>query len=178
MEKRSRRRTRDLVTQAASQGLSENEIGCARISMMARSTNAPCKGRIQMRKTNPLHFFTFGLQRTAGPYSWVKPGKTPTEQMSSALPPTTDIERPRRHVREVPNGGIPKAAYSLSHLLDNLVGAGDHRLRNCELLNFLPASRTDSGRSTLRNNQRRLGREFSVEKTKYRDVFLDHVLNK
>ncbi len=65
MEKRSRRRTRDLVTQAASQGLSENEIGCARISMMARSTNASCKGRIQMRKTNPLHFFTFGLQRTA-----------------------------------------------------------------------------------------------------------------
>src|SRR6202011_5416193 len=72
MEKRSRRRTRDLVTQAASRGLSENEIGCARISMMARSTNAPCKGRIQMRKTNPLHFFTFGLQRTAGPYRWVK----------------------------------------------------------------------------------------------------------
>jgi hypothetical protein len=71
MEKRSRRRTRDLVTQAASQGLSQNEIGCARISMMARSTNAPCKGRIQMRKTNPLHSFTFGLQRTAGPYSWV-----------------------------------------------------------------------------------------------------------
>ncbi len=24
-----------------------------------------------MRKTNPLHLFTFGLQRTAGPYSWV-----------------------------------------------------------------------------------------------------------
>src|ERR1700687_2737250 len=71
MEKRSRRRTRDLVTQAASQGLSQNEIGCARISMMARSTNAPCKGRIQMRKTNPLHLFTFGLQRTAGPYRWV-----------------------------------------------------------------------------------------------------------
>src|SRR5260370_30475798 len=74
MEKRSRRRTRDLVTQAASQGLSQNEIGCARISMMARSTNAPCKGRIQMRKTNPLHFFTFGLQRTAGPYRWVNTG--------------------------------------------------------------------------------------------------------
>ena len=72
MEKRSRRRTRDLVTQPASQGLSENEIGCARISMMARSSTAPSKGRIQMRKTNPLHFLTFGLQRTAGPYSWVK----------------------------------------------------------------------------------------------------------
>ena len=74
MEKRSRRRTRDLVTHAASQGLSENEIGYARISMMARSTNAPCKGRIQMRKTNPLHFCTFGLQRTAGPYRWVNFG--------------------------------------------------------------------------------------------------------
>ena len=74
MEKRSRRRTRDLVTQAASQGLSENEIGCARISMMAKSTNALCKGRIQMRKTNPLHLLKFGLQRTAGPYNRVKFG--------------------------------------------------------------------------------------------------------
>jgi len=71
MEKRSRRRTRDLVTQAASQGLSQNEIECARISMMARSTNAPRKGRMQMRKTNPVHFCTFGLQRAAGPYRWV-----------------------------------------------------------------------------------------------------------
>ncbi len=68
MEKRSRRRTRDLVTQAASQGLSQNEIGCARISMMARSTNAPCKGRIQMRKTNHLQIIKSSLQRTAGLY--------------------------------------------------------------------------------------------------------------
>ena len=37
MEKRSRRRIRDLVTQLASQGLSENENGRARISMMAKS---------------------------------------------------------------------------------------------------------------------------------------------
>ena len=78
MEKRSRRRTRDLVTQAASQGLSQNEIGCARISMMARSTTAPCKGRIQMRKTNPLHLFTFGLQRTAGPYKGLRHGLEPS----------------------------------------------------------------------------------------------------
>ena len=106
MEKRSRRRTRDLVTQAASQGLSQNEIGCARISMMARSTNAPCKGRIQMRKTNPLHFFTFGLQRTAGPYSWVKTGKAPCEQMFSAAHPTTDIAKILRHVHLVPIGDI------------------------------------------------------------------------
>ena len=91
MEKRSRRRTPDLVTQPASQGLSENEIGCARISIMARSTTAPCKGRIQMRKTNPLHLFTFGLQRTAGPYSWVKTGRAQRRQMSSAIPSKADI---------------------------------------------------------------------------------------
>jgi hypothetical protein len=53
MEKRSRRRIRDLVTLLASQGLSENEIGCARISMMAKSGNALLTGRIQKRKTNP-----------------------------------------------------------------------------------------------------------------------------
>jgi hypothetical protein len=68
MEKRSRRRVRDLVAPPAFQGLSQNEIGCARISMMARSTNAPFKGRIQKRKTNHLQIITFGLQRTAGPY--------------------------------------------------------------------------------------------------------------
>src|SRR3981081_1261344 len=86
MEKRSRRRTRDLVTQAASQGLSENEIGCARISMMARSTNAPCKGRIQMRKTNPLHLLTFGLHRTAGPYGWGKKRRFTRRRVTSGLP--------------------------------------------------------------------------------------------
>src|ERR1700688_1433370 len=86
MEKRSRRRNRDLVTQEAAQVLSENEIGCARISMMARSTNAPCKGRIQMRKTNPLHFFTFGLQRTAGPYSWVRLGSRVTQSRLPLFP--------------------------------------------------------------------------------------------
>ena len=42
--------------------------------MMARSTNAPCKGRIQKRKTNHLQIITFGLQRTAGPYKSAKTG--------------------------------------------------------------------------------------------------------
>jgi hypothetical protein len=89
MEKRSRRRTRDLVTQAASQGLSENEIGYARISMMARSTNAPCKGRIQMRKTNPLRLLKFGLQRTAGPYKWVISDGFGDVRATSGVRPTT-----------------------------------------------------------------------------------------
>ena len=32
----------------------------------------------------------------------VKTGNTRSEPMSSALPPTTDMQRPRRHVRVVP----------------------------------------------------------------------------
>jgi hypothetical protein len=43
-------------------------IGCARISMMARNTNVPFKGRIQKRKTYHLQIITFRLQRAAGPY--------------------------------------------------------------------------------------------------------------
>jgi hypothetical protein len=71
MEKRSRRRVPELVTRLAFQGLSENEIGRARISMMARNANVPFKGRIQKRKTYHLQIITFGLQCAAGPYSWV-----------------------------------------------------------------------------------------------------------
>ena len=41
MEKRSHRRIRDLDILAAFQGLVANEIGCARISMMAREQNTP-----------------------------------------------------------------------------------------------------------------------------------------
>jgi hypothetical protein len=71
MEKRSRRRVPELVTRLAFQGLSENEIGRARISMMARNANVPFKGRIQKRKTYHLQIITFGLQCAAGPYSRV-----------------------------------------------------------------------------------------------------------
>jgi len=71
MEKRSRRRVPELVTRLAFQGLSENEIGRARISMMARNANVPFKGRIQKRKTYHLQIITFGLQCAAGPYKWV-----------------------------------------------------------------------------------------------------------
>jgi hypothetical protein len=73
MEKRSRRRVPELVTRLAFQGLSENEIGRARISMMARNANVPFKGRIQKRKTYHLQIITFGLQCAAGPYSRVTP---------------------------------------------------------------------------------------------------------
>jgi hypothetical protein len=63
MEKRSRHRIRDLVALTAIQGLSQNEIGCARISVMARSKSAPFKGRIQKRKTNYLQIIISSLQR-------------------------------------------------------------------------------------------------------------------
>src|SRR5215831_12018539 len=49
-------------------GRDANEIERARISMMARNTNVPFKGRIQKRKTQYLQIITFGLQRAAGPY--------------------------------------------------------------------------------------------------------------
>ena len=51
---RSRRRVRDLMTQLAFEGRSENETERARISMMARS-DLLHKGRIQKRKTNHCH---------------------------------------------------------------------------------------------------------------------------
>jgi len=69
MEKRYHRRIRDLDVLTAFQGLVANEIGCARISMMARKQETlPAMGRIQMRKTNYLQIVTSGLHRTAGPY--------------------------------------------------------------------------------------------------------------
>ena len=91
MEKRSRRRVPELVTRLAFQGLSENEIGRARISMMARNANVPFKGRIQKRKTYHLQIITFGLQRAAGPYNRVKMQKPRNEHMSASLPPIDGV---------------------------------------------------------------------------------------
>src|SRR6202022_3434908 len=42
------------------------------------------------------------LQRTAGPYMWVKTGKAQCEHMFSALPLRADIAQCSRHVRFVP----------------------------------------------------------------------------
>ncbi len=57
--------SRDLVTLTASQGLSENESGYARISIMAKSKNALLTGWIQKRNTNPSVLIS-GVQHTAG----------------------------------------------------------------------------------------------------------------
>jgi hypothetical protein len=130
MEKRSRRRIRDLVALAAFQGLSQNEIGCARISMMARSTNAPFKGRIQKRKTNHLQIITFGLQRTAGPYRWVNGVISIVGQPLPIFPLKTAIVRAGRHVSNVITTELCIAANSF--LFDHLVGTGDQRWRHLE----------------------------------------------
>jgi hypothetical protein len=53
-----------------------------------------------MRKTNPLHFFTFGLQRTAGPYSWVKRVIMTTRRLLPVFP--HHIGDAGRHVSKVP----------------------------------------------------------------------------
>jgi hypothetical protein len=108
MDKRSRRRIPDLVALAASQGLSQNEIGCARISMMARRTNAPCKGRIQKRKTT-LHLLKSDLQRTAGLYKGARSDEGSGAPRGSAAPRRFPIMSTQDTRRSAPrtNAGEP-----------------------------------------------------------------------
>src|SRR6516164_10074191 len=100
MEKRSRRRIRDLVARPASLGLSENEIGCARISMLARNTNVPFKGRIQKRKTYHLQIITFRLQRAAGPYRSAITCREQSQQTASLFDHLVGGGEHRRRHRE------------------------------------------------------------------------------
>jgi hypothetical protein len=72
MEKRSRRRIRDLVTLLAFRGLSQNAIGCARISMMAKSIKRSTHGPDTEAQDQSPPSLISGLQHTAGPYRWVK----------------------------------------------------------------------------------------------------------
>ena|SRR6266566_658226 len=66
MEKRSLRRIRDLVAHTVFQGLDANEIGCARISMMAGSKRS--LQRAEYRCARPITSDQHSdLQRTAGP---------------------------------------------------------------------------------------------------------------
>src|ERR1019366_1167086 len=48
---------------------------------------------------------------------------TRCEQLSSAVPPTTDMKRRRQHVRSVPNSEV-------NGLFDHIVGAGQKRWRD------------------------------------------------
>src|SRR5450631_1643628 len=62
----------------------------------------------------------FGTVQADGCPSWVKLGNARSEPMFSALPPTTDIERPLRHVRFVP--ATDSRAAAKSQLFEHLIG--------------------------------------------------------
>jgi hypothetical protein len=64
--------------------------------MVARNTNVPFKGRIQMRKTNHLQIVAFGLQRAAGPYRWAKMrhGKAAALGANQILAKMIDVDGP------------------------------------------------------------------------------------
>ena len=66
MEKRSHRRIRDLDVLTAFQGLVANEIGCARISMMAREQETPLD-RAEYRRARPIISRSSHLACTARP---------------------------------------------------------------------------------------------------------------
>jgi hypothetical protein len=68
MEKRSRQRVRDQVALMAFGAETRMRSSARGLSMLARNTNVPFKGRIQKRKIHDLQIITFGLQRAAGPY--------------------------------------------------------------------------------------------------------------
>jgi len=89
MGERSRRRIRDLVTRLAFEGLSENEIGCARISMMARSIRST-KGPDTEEQDQSLPLSRFSLQRTAGPYNRVMTYRSGNIEGAAGLSPIRD----------------------------------------------------------------------------------------
>src|SRR5215469_8195714 len=89
MEKRSHRHVRDLVAHAALRGLDANEIGCARISMMARSNTLHSKGRIQMSETNDLQISHVRLAAIAARPRYSITSSGGRAQSSVADQPTT-----------------------------------------------------------------------------------------
>ncbi len=106
MEKRPHRHVRDLVAHAALRGLDANEIGCARISMMARSNTLHSKGRIQMSETNDLQISHIRLathgrsiqmcrKRKCSPYCGCLAGYAATSRYRRFRPSQLTIDIPR-----------------------------------------------------------------------------------
>ncbi len=100
MEKRSDRHIRNLVAHTAFKGLDANEIGCARISVMAGGQLLPSKGRIQMSKTNYLQAVISDLQRTAGPYRCATTGREQAQQTAQLFDHLVDAHQERFGNRE------------------------------------------------------------------------------
>jgi hypothetical protein len=132
MEKRSRRRVPELVTRPAFQGLSENEIGRARISIMARNANIPFKGRIQKRKTYHLQIIISACNaRPVHTVSVALDRHTPAARGMSASPP---IASKLWHRSEMMRGAISGLMHrgKQSLLFDHLVGTDEQPRRHFE----------------------------------------------
>ena len=71
MDEWSFQHIRELMTQIALRGMAGNELGRARISMMARSISSNTRPDTLVRD-HRLQSHDFPLQRTAGPYIGVK----------------------------------------------------------------------------------------------------------
>jgi hypothetical protein len=70
MEKWSFQRIRELMTRIALRGIAANQVGRARISMIARSMSSNTRPDTLVQDRTPS-LTIFPLQRTAGPYIWV-----------------------------------------------------------------------------------------------------------
>jgi len=111
MEDRSSERVRTLVTKWPDRGLSANQNARALISMMARSTTRSNLRPDTLMQDRHRQFDEIFLQRTAGPYIWVKAGKAHCEDMFSALPLSADIAQRSRHIRFVPISEIIRSPH-------------------------------------------------------------------
>src|SRR5262249_49249805 len=99
MEKWSFQRIRELMTPIALRGMAGNKIGCARISMMVRSMNSNARPDTLMQDRT-LQAHRFLLQRTAGPYIWVRLGHS---AMSARCPVFPKADTTRRSMSTRPS---------------------------------------------------------------------------
>ena len=84
MDKWSFQHIRELMAQIALRGMDANELGCARISMMARSINSKTRPDTLVRD-HRLQSHDFPLQRTAGPYIGSSAFRLSTTAASASL---------------------------------------------------------------------------------------------
>jgi hypothetical protein len=118
MEDRSSRRVRTLVTRKARRGPSANEIACALISMMARSTcsnqrpNTLMQDRISQRRPKPLAPHGRTIHSGHSLPKW-------DVRATSAFPLIATEERTSRDVSKVPSSNSCTAA-KIADLFDHL----------------------------------------------------------
>jgi hypothetical protein len=89
--------------------------------MMARSTNAPSKGRIQMSKTNPPPFFHIRLATHGRSIQMGQSRPKSTIQVTSAYPPSSEVQRASPLVRFVPG----------ADMVDSVTRSLDLQLNDC-----------------------------------------------